>query len=61
MNKLVTTKKDYEDYLNEVGVPYFDQKTNGGRIPDHCNYGTWLRKNDPIAFRVGFREFTGQR
>lgn len=51
------TKKDYEEYLNEIGIPEDDKRSNGGRIPDNSNYGTWLRKNDPIAFQVGFNEW----
>ncbi len=50
-------KKQYEEYLNEIGTPDHDLKSNGGRIPDHCKYGTWLRKNDPIAFEVGFNDW----
>ena len=51
------TQKDYEDEINELGVPLDDRRSNGGRIPDHAKYGSWLRRNDPIAFRVGFREW----
>ena len=51
------TKKDFEEYLNEIGTPEDDKKSNGGRIPDYCKYGTWLRKNDCIAFEVGYSEF----
>jgi hypothetical protein len=53
-NKL---KSDYEEYLNEIGIPEHDKRSNGGRIPDHAHYGAWLRKNDPIAFEVGFNEW----
>jgi hypothetical protein len=51
------TKSNYEKYLNEIGTPEDDKKSNGGRIPNHSKYGNWMRKNDPIAFEVGFREF----
>lgn len=51
------TKSNYELYLNEIGTPEDDKKSNGGRVPDYANYGVWLRKNDPIAFQVGFREW----
>ena len=50
------TKKEYEEYLNEVETPEDDLKSNGGRIPDTSKYGTWLRKNDPIMFNVGYSE-----
>lgn len=56
-NKSNRTKKDYVQYLNEMPIPIDDCKSCGGRIPDHANYGDWLRKNDPIAFEVGFREW----
>ena len=52
-----TTKKNYIDYLNEIGIPEEDKKSNGGRIPNHSKYGQWLYKNDSIAFNVGFRDW----
>lgn len=55
---MIKTKQDYEKYLNAFNVPEHDKRSNGGRIPDHAKYGTWLRKNDPIAFNVGFSEKT---
>ena len=51
------TRKDYEEYLNELGAPLDDLKSNGGRIPDSSRYGSWLRRNDPVAFNVGYREY----
>ena len=51
------TKRDYEEWLNELGAPEDDKKSNGGRVPDNCKYGSWLRRNDPIAFQVGFNEW----
>ena len=51
------TKQSYINYLNEIGIPKDDLKSNGGRIPDYIGYGDWLHKNDPIAFNVGFNEF----
>lgn len=51
------TRLGYEEYLNELGVPDDDLRSNGGRIPDGSKYGTWMRKNDPIAFNVGYREW----
>lgn len=55
--KTKKTRIDYEQYLNEVGVPEQDKKSNGGRIPDQRDYGTWLRINDPIAFNVGYNDW----
>lgn len=55
----LATKKEYEDYLNEIGVPDRDTRSYGGLIPDRTRkYGAWLRKNDPIAFNVGHREYS---
>ena len=51
------TRANYEAYLNEIGTPELEKKSNGGRVPDRSKYGSWLRKNDPIAFEVGFREW----
>lgn len=53
---MMKSKKKFEQYLNDFEIPEHDKKTNGGRIPDRCLYGTWLRNNDPIAFEVGFKE-----
>ena len=55
------TKYDYENYLDELGIPFAELKTNGGRIPDHAAYGRWVRINDPIAFNVGFQEYKRER
>lgn len=52
-------KSDYELYLNSMEIPDHDKKSNGGRIPNNAKYGSWLRKNDPIAFEVGFNEWSG--
>ena len=51
-------KSDYVDYLNEIGIPEDDKKSNGGRIPDHVKYGEWLQRHDPIAFNVGYSEYS---
>jgi hypothetical protein len=51
------TKANYEEWLNELEIPFDDLKSNGGRIPDRSKYGAWIRKNDPIAFEVGFNEW----
>ena len=55
-----TTKKNFIKYLNEIGIPEDDKKSNGGRIPDHSKYGQWLHKNDTVAFNVGFRDWSVQ-
>ncbi len=50
-------KKTYTEYLNQIGIPDEEKKSNGGRIPDSVKYGNWLRKNDSIAFRLGFSDW----
>jgi hypothetical protein len=52
------TRAEYEEWLNELGTPEDDKKSNGGRIPDDSNYGAWTRRHDPVAFNVGFNEFS---
>jgi hypothetical protein len=56
------TKAQYESYLNDLGTPSSDHPDNGGRVSLKMinKYGTWLRKNDPIAFEVGYNEFRTQ-
>jgi hypothetical protein len=51
------TRKNFETYLNDMSTPYMDLKSNGGRIPDSAKYGTWLRRNDPIAFNIMFSDY----
>ena len=52
------TRKKTEEELNEIGCPIDDHPENGGRVPWSmiCKYGTWMRKNDPIAFSVYHNE-----
>lgn len=51
------TRREHEEWLNEVGIPDCDRKGEAGRIPDTCeHYGRWLRRNDPVAFNVSFSE-----
>ena len=51
------TRKQYEEHLNEMSTPYMDLKSCGGRVPDSAKYGSWLRRNDPIAFNVGYNDY----
>lgn len=50
------SKSNHVDWLNEVGPPLEDLKSNGGRIPDGTDYGAWMRRNDPVAFNVSYYE-----
>ena len=52
------TRKAAEIELNEIGCQPGDLKDLGGRVPNcmEKKYGTWLRRNDPIAFDVFYHE-----
>ena len=51
------TKKEYEKYLNEILT--YEANVINGRAKEgrKGTYGTWLRKNDPIAFEVSFSDW----
>jgi len=54
-NKFITVRAHIE-YLDELGCPEDDKLSNNGRIPDFCKYGSWLYRNDPIAFTVSLHD-----
>ena len=56
--KKIKTRTNYVEFLNEIGCPDNDIKSNGGRVPDSCKYGSWLRRNDSIAFEVGYSDWS---
>ena len=61
-DKFKYTRKAFVEYLNELGAPQDDLRSNGGRIPDtNTKYGKWLRLNDSIAFEVGFQEWVREK
>ena len=49
-------RQQFEKYLNGIEVPEEERKSNGGRVPDSAKFGSWLRRNDPIAFEVALNE-----
>ena len=53
----MATRKDYEEYLNEVlekqGTPQLAVKP-GTYL---ARPGSWMRRNDPIQFEVGYNEW----
>ncbi|TVQ92661.1 MAG: hypothetical protein EA393_03175 [Bacteroidetes bacterium] len=51
------SKISYERYLNELGIPEDQKKSNGGHIPDYVKYGTWLRVNDSEKFENDYQEW----
>lgn len=50
------TKKQYQQYLNEIGESLSDEEFIIGGKFRNTKYGNALRKYDPIAFEVGYRE-----
>jgi len=55
------TNAEYERKLNDQGVPKSKRQSNGGRIPDDCNYGSWLRKHKPEVFKKRFTKWSKGR
>lgn len=57
------SKKQYEEYLNELSPSYSDDENwiISGKDRRSCYYpgrwGTAIRKFDPIAFEVGYNEW----
>lgn len=56
------SKKAYEEYLNILSPPWgSDEWIIGGvkrtRSMNNATWGTALRKHDPIAFEVGYKEW----
>lgn len=54
---MTRSKIAYQTFLNEIGIPQDDRKSNGGRINDRSLYGNWVKRKDPIMFEVGFRDW----
>lgn len=53
------TKKEYEKYLNGMSPDSDSDKWIMGGKNRFChreNYGTMMKRYDPIAFEIGFRE-----
>ena len=51
------TKKDYTEFLNEIGECLPESKFIIAGKKRRMKYGDALRKYDPIAFSVGYREY----
>lgn len=51
------TKKQYEEYLNEIGEGLSEEEFIIGGKMRNGKYGTMLKKYDPIAFNVGYNEW----
>lgn len=48
------SKREYTEYLNDLGDDYGGAAMIDERCPEGAKYGNWLRRNDPIAFNVGY-------
>lgn len=51
------TRKQYEQYLNEIAPDYDSENWIIGGKRRRGNYGAAIRKYDPIAFNVGYGEW----
>lgn len=47
----------YLEFLNELGVPFEDLRSNGGNIPDDADYGDWIRRHDKVGWNMGYQEY----
>lgn len=55
--------KDYEKYLNSISPDRDDERWIIGGKNRYCgreNYGTMIKRYDPIGFNVGYREWVEQ-
>lgn len=54
------SRKDYEKYLNSISPDRDDERWIIGGKNRYCgreNYGTMIKRYDPIGFSVGYREW----
>ena len=58
MKQRVNTRKAFELYLDEIGLSLSSEEwIIGGKDRSRSqHYGRMLRKHDPIAFEVGYKE-----
>lgn len=57
------SRKDYEKYLNSISPDRDDERWIIGGKNRYCgreNYGTMIKRYDPIGFSVGYREWVEQ-
>lgn len=53
------SRKDYEKFLNSISPDRDDETWIIGGKNRYCgreNYGTMIKRYDPIGFNVGYRE-----
>lgn len=63
MKQRADTKKAFESYLDEIGLSLSSEKwIIGGKDRSRSqHYGRMLRKYDPVAFEVGYKEWLNER
>lgn len=57
------SRKDYEKFLNSISPDRDDEAWIIGGKNRYCgreNYGTMIKRYDPIGFNVGYREWVEQ-
>ena len=57
------SRKDYEKFLNSISPDRDDEAWVIGGKNRYCgreNYGTMIKRYDPIGFNVGYREWVEQ-
>lgn len=61
--KMGKSRKDYEKFLNSISPDRDDEAWIIGGKNRYCgreNYGTMIKRYDPIGFNVGYREWAEQ-
>lgn len=63
MKSRANTRKTFESYLNEIGLSLSSEEwIIGGKDRSRSRYyGRMLRKHDPIAFEVGYKEWLHEK
>lgn len=63
MKQRVDTRKAFESYLDEIGLGLSSEEwIIGGKDRSRSlYYGRMLRKHDPIAFEVGYKEWLNRK
>lgn len=62
-NGVGKSRKDYEKFLNSISPDRDDEAWIIGGKNRYCgreNYGTMIKRHDPIGFSVGYREWAEQ-
>lgn len=57
MDTIKKSKKEYQEFLNEVGENLPEEEFIIGGKLRRGKYGDMVRKHDPIGFQVGYNEW----